>query len=530
MADKPVTREEKYLAYLTGDYKGEIPKPITRKEKYLYELCLKGIGGEISPEEIKNAVNEYLEKNPVKPGATTEQAQQIEQNKADVASLKEETGSLKEDLDNELFEHHTPKNIFNKKQEMVFGQLTNDGINNGNKKFMSTVNPISVIGGRTISFSVIDSGAVRRRTISTLLVFDASNTIIYGGYVVSTPFNLPSNATHIKISMDTTMFNGYDKIQLEYGEECTEYTPYFTPYKTSNIKQLENAINTLSNKNVIDCWGDSLTQGTGATTGNAYPEVLSKLTGLTVHKYGFPGDDSKEIPGYQSSMPLLVQPCTINASGVTQITITSYDGSNGIPFRFPSLINQYCNINPVEVGGIKGNIDLSASTNPESNVFTFTRLENGKSKKITYPVPLITNSSKEDRKNIQVICIGQNGGWDNDSSILIKQIRNMINFQELAYPKYIVLGIPAGTTDSRAQLENDLLLEFGAHFINARDYLVSRGLADNDITPTETDLSDIKVGRVPKSLRYDTVHLNDYGYKVLANIVYNRGVKLGYWN
>lgn len=92
MADKPVTREEKYLAYLTGDYTGEIPKPITRKEKYLYELCLKGIGGEISPEEIKNAVNEYLEKNPVKPGATTEQAAQIEQNKTDIGSLKEELG------------------------------------------------------------------------------------------------------------------------------------------------------------------------------------------------------------------------------------------------------------------------------------------------------------------------------------------------------------------------------------------------------------------------------------------------------
>lgn len=94
MVDKPVTREEKYLAYLTGDYKGELPKPITRKEKYLYELCLKGIGGEISPEEIKNAVNEYLEKNPVKPGATTEQAQQIEQNKTNIASLKEDLGNL----------------------------------------------------------------------------------------------------------------------------------------------------------------------------------------------------------------------------------------------------------------------------------------------------------------------------------------------------------------------------------------------------------------------------------------------------
>ena len=90
MADKPVTREEEYLAHLTGDYTGGIPKPITRKEQYLYELCLKGIGGEISPEEIKNAVNEYLEKNPVKPGATTEQAQQIEQNKTNIASLKED--------------------------------------------------------------------------------------------------------------------------------------------------------------------------------------------------------------------------------------------------------------------------------------------------------------------------------------------------------------------------------------------------------------------------------------------------------
>lgn len=102
MADKPVTREEKYLAYLTGDYKGELPKPITRKEKYLYELCLKGIGGEISPEEIKAAVNEYLEKNPVKPGATTEQAQQIEQNKTDITSLKAETNSLKKGLSTKI--------------------------------------------------------------------------------------------------------------------------------------------------------------------------------------------------------------------------------------------------------------------------------------------------------------------------------------------------------------------------------------------------------------------------------------------
>lgn len=43
----------------------------------------------VSDEKIQSAVTDYLTVNPVLPGATTEQAQQIEQNKTDVASLKE---------------------------------------------------------------------------------------------------------------------------------------------------------------------------------------------------------------------------------------------------------------------------------------------------------------------------------------------------------------------------------------------------------------------------------------------------------
>lgn len=54
----------------------------------------------VSDEKIQSAVTNYLTVNPVLPGATTEQAQQIEQNKTDVASLKEETGSLREEIDN----------------------------------------------------------------------------------------------------------------------------------------------------------------------------------------------------------------------------------------------------------------------------------------------------------------------------------------------------------------------------------------------------------------------------------------------
>lgn len=154
MADKPVTREEKYLAYLTGDYTGEIPKPITRKEKYLYELCLKGIGGEISPEEIRNAVNEYLEKNPVKPGATTEQAQQIEQNKTDIASLKEDisTKITKFYASNQGEAHITDSDNGKIQDMMIYGKSSQDGTPTPENpvEIKSVVNPTIKLLGSNI--------------------------------------------------------------------------------------------------------------------------------------------------------------------------------------------------------------------------------------------------------------------------------------------------------------------------------------------------------------------------------------------
>lgn len=154
MADKPVTREEKYLAYLTGDYKGELPKPITRKEKYLYELCLKGMGGEISPEEIKAAVNEYLEKNPVKPGATTEQAQQIEKNKTDVALLKEDlSNKITKFYASNQGETHLQDSDNGKIQDMmIYGKSSQDGTPSVENpvEIKSVVNPTVKVRGKNL--------------------------------------------------------------------------------------------------------------------------------------------------------------------------------------------------------------------------------------------------------------------------------------------------------------------------------------------------------------------------------------------
>lgn len=63
-----VTRKEKYYQYLaTGT--GVIPDPVTREEQYLYYLCKNGTAGSgITPEQIQQAVNNYLDESPVTAG------------------------------------------------------------------------------------------------------------------------------------------------------------------------------------------------------------------------------------------------------------------------------------------------------------------------------------------------------------------------------------------------------------------------------------------------------------------------------
>lgn len=106
------SRQEMYLQDIIKSLSNEsisdnnYPDPLSRQEAYLQIIISKLRANdpniEINTEDIEKAVNKYLEQNPIQPGATENQAQQIEKNKKDVASLKAETGSLKEDLDSYL--------------------------------------------------------------------------------------------------------------------------------------------------------------------------------------------------------------------------------------------------------------------------------------------------------------------------------------------------------------------------------------------------------------------------------------------
>ena len=86
----PITRKDQYLSYLTGNTDYYPTDPITREEKYLFYLCENGGigGGSVTPEQIQQAVDAYLEENPVQPGATVEQVAQIEETNSELVDVR----------------------------------------------------------------------------------------------------------------------------------------------------------------------------------------------------------------------------------------------------------------------------------------------------------------------------------------------------------------------------------------------------------------------------------------------------------
>lgn len=133
---------------------------------------------------IQNMVNEYFENNPIKPGATTEQAQQIEQNKTDITSLKEETGSLKEDKADKtaLFKTDRKLDALWKLNQGISYEFQTDDTEAYQKTVPSGAKMANVksIGGKTIVWNQInlnDKNSITRDGISFTNNKDGSWTI-----------------------------------------------------------------------------------------------------------------------------------------------------------------------------------------------------------------------------------------------------------------------------------------------------------------------------------------------------------------
>lgn len=186
---------------------------------------------------IQNMVNEYLEKNPVKPGATTEQAQQIEQNKTDI-------GSLKEDLSNIINTDYEDGYIIDKSGKKI---------QDGNYKVLKII----CYKGKNITFS---NTVVNNEYVNSISFYNIKNQFISG--IVSTVHGDSSYTVPIPDTAYYAMFTCLKSQNVSYQFD-TDYVSVFLDRINEIVRDYQNADNNkldiIRGKNLFD--KDKITTG-----------------------------------------------------------------------------------------------------------------------------------------------------------------------------------------------------------------------------------------------------------------------------
>nr|DAK96042.1 MAG TPA: sialate O-acetylesterase [Caudoviricetes sp.] len=387
--------------------------------------------------------------------------------------------------------------------------------------------------GKTIYFSRDNVSSIIDVDVSFITEYDSNGSVVRITNAKNTNnYTIPDGVAHIIISATVSNLNMATMITLGFVPE--KFIPYFEPYFKANdkfVSDLQLQINDLKGTfTVVECWGDSLTKGVGASENNyenAYPNQLQKMLGgsYVVNNLGIGGEGVKQISARQGGKLSFAQPFTIPEDTVaTNVSFLNDDGEN-IKHQ-----NQKGNgVNPCYIDGVKGTVawDKSNLTN------TFVREARGNEVKITKEMPLVTDGMINHRGNIMVIWAGTNDKpkTKERAQYVIDSIRDMIAYAET--DKYIVIGLTSKAymgdfIDNNTKIWSQ---NFGTKFVNVRKYLMNYALEDESITPTEQDRIDIENGEIPSSLRAtnDPVHLNAKGYHCIARLTHERGKLLGYW-
>ena len=207
---------------------------------------------------IQNMVNEYFEKNPVKPGATTEQAQQIEQNKTDIASLKTETGSLKEDISYKIDSRLTPVQF-----ETVLGYYASDGFAVGKKEWGARLMRVQCKKGDKYLYhgycdniygvSFLDSNfrIIRQIHVPQNKEFEMDvNVIDNASYIDFYSGSAAAKTYVLKYNREDTIDNDVGKIFVDASSQLSETDDkYFSPTREELVDGVDMKLKEITPEN-----------------------------------------------------------------------------------------------------------------------------------------------------------------------------------------------------------------------------------------------------------------------------------------
>lgn len=264
---------------------------------------------------------------------------------------------------------------------------------------------------------------------------------------------------------------------------------------------------TASKESSLLCAGDSMTAGSGGTP---YTTGLSEdLGGRTVIQFGYGGQGARSITARTGAHPVMISVTNnvIPASG--SVTITARDGNLDTGTYEGSLC------------GIPGTMVVTSG-----NAMTFTRTTAGTARACPPGTPFYT---RPDFRGLQVVSwMGRNGGIDTSAmrDQTIAETRLALSWAGHNSARSLVLSVVPFTTDGSATLANILTLNdmlrqaFPAQFVDVAARMRSvTALAEEGITATTQDQTDIDAGYTPSSFRSDAGHFNTTGYRHVRRIL-----------
>lgn len=310
---------------------------------------------------------------------------------------------------------------------------------------------------------------------------------------------------------------------------------------------------------MIVCWGDSLT---ASHTNNgskikgpikelilgddSYPGVLQELMGddYEVVNCGVGGENTLSIMARQGAYPMELAHDvvvfkdderkfdTFIGNNDMPAFITSYDHHTAItPLLQGGYAEDACaRVNPASIGGLS--VTLSSQTkfwqNPnkkfdfEYNYFLEPKQEVHQTDTLRKGTIVKTQAMRTLRGAwCNVFFVGQNGGY-HSAAELVKQIKAMIAYSRCK--NYVVVSFHKPndvmpTAKRMTEMEDTLAHNFGNHFINLRRHMLSHGLKEAGMTPTQEDRDSIAHGKVPPQLMVDGCHFTKQGYQIIAKLV-----------
>lgn len=306
--------------------------------------------------------------------------------------------------------------------------------------------------------------------------------------------------------------------------------------------------------NAVICWGDSITQ---STVGKSYPSQLeANLSGqYKVYNAGVAGETGIAIMSRNNLVDLgngdkgaglLMNDVTFSAGQATSGDIAQGDITQDMPrgravfksasdelIRYVGFGNQLPTVNLIINGESGYKLSYSVPSGAVWGKYSYFITREDSTEALTLPAG---STVKFDYSGIDsdayatVVLFGANDGESANGTAIIEKYQAF----KAKTPNTIFIVPYFFQTDKT----DEYVAALGENALCINEYFSQKAFDDYGVFPDYIDLARIKAHKMPyefmagddSSYGVEDCHLNALGYKILADLVYEKGIQLGYWN